>query len=287
MKIQLKVNGQSKALMCRRMPLCGHCATRWISRAKVGCGIAQAGRARCTSTGVATRSCATRRPEQGRTQASKAVAEGTHALQQAWRSSTSQAAIAGRQIMAAGGLLRDASHYPESTRDGANICRWTLYRIRRRSTAPPRSRAEPARRCAEREPDGTKQGGTGNDAPPSLAARLSFAQQHCGGGLLSPAITRSRRREAAAGLAKGSLADPDQRVLAITPDGIVTIMRRPEVGQGSRRCCPSDRQEPTWGKNVRVDSAVRPTSSRAKLPRQHGTPRTTCRCARGLGGRAM
>ena len=141
MKINLKVNGQSKALdVPADMPLL------WALRdeldlkgTKFGCGIAQCGACTVHVDGVATRSCSTKAAAaQGKaiTTIEGLSPTGTHALQQAWEElDVPQCGYCqAGQIMAAAALLDKTAKPTDADIDSAmarNICRCATYhRIR-------------------------------------------------------------------------------------------------------------------------------------------------------------
>ena len=141
MKINLKVNGQSKALdVPADMPLL------WALRdeldlkgTKFGCGIAQCGACTVHVDGVATRSCSTKAAAaQGKniTTIEGLSPTGTHALQQAWEElDVPQCGYCqAGQIMAAAALLDKNAKPSDADIDSAmarNICRCATYhRIR-------------------------------------------------------------------------------------------------------------------------------------------------------------
>jgi len=141
MKIQLKVNGQSKALdVPADMPLL------WALRdelnlkgTKFGCGISQCGACTVHVDGVATRSCGTKAvAAQGKeiTTIEGLSPDGTHALQRAWEElDVPQCGYCqAGQIMAAAALLSKNAKPTDADIDSAmsrNICRCATYhRIR-------------------------------------------------------------------------------------------------------------------------------------------------------------
>ncbi|MES2523131.1 MAG: (2Fe-2S)-binding protein [Gemmatimonadota bacterium] len=141
MKIQLKVNGQAKALdVPEDMPLL------WALRdelnlkgTKFGCGVSQCGACTVHVNGVATRSCATKAAAaQGAeiTTIEGLSPDGTHALQRAWEElDVPQCGYCqAGQIMAAAALLAKNAKPTDADIDTAmsrNICRCATYhRIR-------------------------------------------------------------------------------------------------------------------------------------------------------------
>ncbi len=141
MKINLKVNGQAKALdVPADMPLL------WALRdeldlkgTKFGCGISQCGACTVHVNGVATRSCTTKAAAaQGSeiTTIEGLSADGTHALQRAWEElDVPQCGYCqAGQIMAAASLLAKNAKPTDADIDTAmarNLCRCATYhRIR-------------------------------------------------------------------------------------------------------------------------------------------------------------
>jgi isoquinoline 1-oxidoreductase alpha subunit len=171
MKIQLKVNGQSKALdVPDDMPLL------WALRdeldlkgTKFGCGISQCGACTVHVDGVATRSCSTKAAAaQGKsvTTIEGLSPDGTHALQQAWQElDVPQCGYCqAGQIMAAAALLEKNAKPTDADIDTAmarNICRCATYhRIRQaihRAAEIKSGTGAPVRGTVK--PDGSKQGG--------------------------------------------------------------------------------------------------------------------------------
>jgi isoquinoline 1-oxidoreductase subunit alpha len=141
MKIQLKVNGQARALdVPDDMPLL------WALRdelglkgTKFGCGVAQCGACTVHLNGVATRSCTTKAAAaQGQeiTTIEGLSPDGTHALQRAWEElDVPQCGYCqAGQIMSAAALLSKTPKPTDAQIDAAmngNLCRCATYlRIR-------------------------------------------------------------------------------------------------------------------------------------------------------------
>ena len=141
MKINLKVNGQAKALdVPADMPLL------WALRdeldlkgTKFGCGISQCGACTVHVNGVATRSCSTKAVAAQGTEITTIEglsADGTHALQRAWEElDVPQCGYCqAGQIMAAAALIAARPNPTDADIDtamNANLCRCGTYiRIR-------------------------------------------------------------------------------------------------------------------------------------------------------------
>jgi isoquinoline 1-oxidoreductase subunit alpha len=170
MKIQLKVNGQARALdVPDDMPLL------WALRdelglkgTKFGCGVAQCGACTVHLNGVATRSCTTKASAaQGVeiTTIEGLSPDGTHALQRAWdeldvpQCGYCQAG----QLMAAASLLAKTPKPTDAEVDAAmarNICRCATYhRIHAAvlRAAEIRTEVTPAGSPGAKTPDGKRE----------------------------------------------------------------------------------------------------------------------------------